>query len=348
MRQQDNGIVNMIAHNYHADNATTHEPPAKRMKLESSSQISALPIYLTGDNLNHWSKNTANGKHEQSEESNTVQEQSDFVGLLLEAAELIEKEENMQEPAEHAHLPPCKPPKPGLPPLSIPKQTQVPFIHSGCETPVDLQNPALLLASMRSIMDSTASSLAQPISMEEVGQLSAVLALGAAASSGFGFEYLPNLSLNVSDSDSSPSFGGKTDSRGSPGINISHITDISSVPVPCRQSALSSIVELNARSSHHIPHKHGASDKKTKKSENKNRKRKQRQIMPDIAIAPNIPFIEAKILPISRTNPSVALPKLPPPPSPPPPPSHNTNNHNYSGNATGSGLDALLRVLNAN
>eukprot|EP01084_Bolivina_argentea_P263279 445550_1 len=100
----DNGIVNVIKHNsYHNkhNSVPITQPPKKKIKMDpdamntninASSVPTALPIYSTGDNfVNHSNKRKKKKKQKKKSKKKTkkrqsVQQQGDFVGLLLEAA----------------------------------------------------------------------------------------------------------------------------------------------------------------------------------------------------------------------------------------------------------------------
>ncbi len=129
--------------------------------------------------------------------------------------------------------------------------------------------------SIKTIFNSTANTLCKPISLENFSELSAVLAVTAAATANIN-NINTNNNKEATDDDIKMNDGS---------INISNITDISSVNIPQIESEIY----------------------------NKNRINNKR-IMPDINILSNMPKY-AKIF--NDSNPAIQLPKLPLPPPPP-------------------------------
>eukprot|EP01084_Bolivina_argentea_P026673 49635_1 len=167
--------------------SSIHPPPYKKIKMDPDamrSSSTALPIFQTQNTRDNWSINKK-GEHK------SVRQQSDFVGLLLEAAQLIETEDKTPSDAQ--------------------KTTEQTNHNDNCVT--SLQNVDALLSSIKTLFHSTAQSLASPNSMDNLTQLSAVLALGAAGAG--------SLDL-VKDAD---------DAKAAT-INISNMTDIMNVSIP--------------------------------------------------------------------------------------------------------------------
>lgn len=256
----------------------------------------------------------------------TAQEQSNFISLLLEAAELIEKEEQ-QDKKKKPTLPP--------PPPSVPDT---------------IQNVNQLLSNLKSIYNSTPISLSNSLSMDNIAELSSIATFATAAisASNINNTNLLNLNFNLplnnnqNNNNAMPLSGKESidDNKNKKKhyINISNITDINSVPIPSRQSSMK-ITNNTQQNNNNIS--------------SNNHKRKSRRIMPNISIKPNLPSIKPQTVPISAANPLIALPKMPLPPSPPTQlninnifNTNNTGNNNANAFTMNNGLSSLLNLLN--
>ena len=241
----------------------------------------------------------------------TVKEQSNFISLLLEAAELIEKEEQDKKQKSKSNNN---------------------ISNNNNDTQSSIQNVNELLSNLRSIFNSTRKSLYNPISLDNLAQLSSVLTFGTAAisasninnSSLFNLNF--NEALNNNKNNTMPLNLSGNESNNHY-INITNITDINSVPIPSKQSSMK-ITNNTYKTNNNI-------------SSNNHR------IMPNISIKPNLPSIKPQILPISSTNPLIALPSMPLPPSPPKQLNKNNNNKHKSSKGNNHGLNSLLNLLNA-
>jgi len=255
-------------------------PPMKKIKMDpdcvQNQNGMTLPIYSTTDNITDYLvKDKDNDSPHKS-----VQEQSDFVGLLLEAAQLIEKEGKHSKKCSNS--PPPRPPMPAL--------SDIPFE---------------VMSSIKYIFDSNTNTLSKPISIEDVNKLSSVLKLKKATNGSTNY-LAKHLNFQcLEQNEKEKELKGERTNR----INISGLTNISSVSIPFGESDIKPLNNTNCK------------------------------IMPNISIIPNMPSFAAKISPITANNPSFILPKMPlcPPPI-----------HNYqpSGNGLDALLRMLNKPNN--